>query len=56
LYLKEWLEILPVTRYGYSKYTAEQIEKITAESGLKIERILDVQPGKSICVIAKKTT
>ena len=54
LYLKDWLEKLPVTRYGYSKYTAEQIKKITAESGLKIERILEVQPGKSICVIARK--
>ena len=54
LYVKNWLEKLPVTRYGYSKYTAGQIKKITAESGLKIENILEVQPGKSICVIAKK--
>jgi ubiquinone/menaquinone biosynthesis C-methylase UbiE len=54
LYLKEFLEKLPVTRYGYSKYTVEQIEKITADSGLKIERILEVQPGKSICIIVKK--
>jgi ubiquinone/menaquinone biosynthesis C-methylase UbiE len=54
LYVKNWLEKLPVTRYGYSKYTAGQIKKITAESGLKIENILEVQPGKSICVIARK--
>ena len=54
LYLKEWLEKLSVTRYGYSKYTAEQIEKITVDSGLKVEQILEIQPGKSICIIAKK--
>jgi ubiquinone/menaquinone biosynthesis C-methylase UbiE len=54
MYLEEWLEKLPVTKYGYSKYTAKQIEKLTAESGLKIERIIEVQQGKSICVIARK--
>ena len=54
LYVKEWLEKLPIAQYGYSKYTAEQIEQITIESGLKIERIIEIQPGKSICVIARK--
>jgi ubiquinone/menaquinone biosynthesis C-methylase UbiE len=54
LYLKEWLDRLPVTRHGYSKYTAEQIEKATLESGLNIERIIEIEARKSICVIAKK--
>ena len=54
LYLKNFLEQLPVTRQGYAKYTAEQIEKITANTGLKVEQILEIQPGKSICIIAKK--
>ena len=54
LYLKKWLDKLPVTQYGFSKHTVEQIEKITTESGLKIECIIEVQRGKSICVIAKK--
>ena len=54
IYLKEWLDKLPITQYGFSKYTIEQIEKATVESGLKIEHILEVQHGKSICVIAKK--
>ena len=54
VYLKEWLDKLPVTQYGFSKYTAEQIEKITIESGLKIEHIVEIQSDKSICVIAKK--
>ena len=54
LYLKEWLDKLPVTQYGYSKYTFEQIEKITVESGLKVENIIEIENGKSICIIAKK--
>ena len=54
IYLKEWLDKLPITQYGFSKYTAEQIEKITTESGLKIERIFEIQSRKSICIIARK--
>ena len=54
IYLKEWLDKVPVTQYVFSKYTAEQIKKITDESGLKIERIFEIQSKKSICVIARK--
>jgi len=54
LYLKEFLDKLPMTQFGYSKYTFEQIEKITVESGLKIENMVEIEHGKSICIIAKK--
>jgi ubiquinone/menaquinone biosynthesis C-methylase UbiE len=54
IYLKEDLDKLPITHYGFTKFTAEQIERITNENGLKVERIIEVQPRKSICVIAKK--
>ena len=54
IYLKEWLDKLPMTQYGFSKYTIEQIEKITIESGLQIERIFEIQSKKSLCVIARK--
>ena len=53
IYLKEWLDKLPITQYGFSKYTVEQIEKITLESGFKIEHIIEVQSKKSVCVIAR---
>jgi ubiquinone/menaquinone biosynthesis C-methylase UbiE len=53
LYLKELLDKLPVTQYGYSKYTTEQIETATSKSGLKIEQIIEIQHNKSICVIAR---
>ncbi|MDR2926873.1 MAG: class I SAM-dependent methyltransferase [Cytophagaceae bacterium] len=56
LYLKEWLDKLPITKYGFTKYTVEQIEKATVESGLKIERIVEIQSKKSICIISRKET
>jgi ubiquinone/menaquinone biosynthesis C-methylase UbiE len=54
IYVKKWLDKLPITQYGFSKYTVEQIEKVTAEGGLKVEKIFEIQSQKSICVIAKK--
>jgi ubiquinone/menaquinone biosynthesis C-methylase UbiE len=54
IYLKEDLDKLPVTRYGFTKFTVEQIEKATTESGLKVERIIEIEPQKSVCVVARK--
>jgi len=54
LWIKEWLEKFPITQYGYAKFTVEQIEKITVESGLIVEQILEIEDGNSICIIAKK--
>jgi ubiquinone/menaquinone biosynthesis C-methylase UbiE len=54
IYLKEWLDKLPITKYGFSKYNLGQIEKITTESGFKIEYIIEIQRRKSICIIARK--
>ena len=54
IYLKEDLDKLPITRYGFNKFTVEQIETVTIESGLKIERIIEIERQKSICVVAKK--
>lgn len=54
LYLKEFLDKLPMTQYGYSKYTAGQLEKMAIENGLKIENIVEIEYKKSICIIARK--
>jgi ubiquinone/menaquinone biosynthesis C-methylase UbiE len=54
IYLKNWLDKLPITQYGFSKYTIEQIEEITAESGLSIEKAFEIEAGKSACVVAKR--
>jgi ubiquinone/menaquinone biosynthesis C-methylase UbiE len=54
LYLKEDLDKSPVTQYGFTKFTVEQIQKATNENGLKVERIIEVEAQKSVCVIARK--
>jgi len=54
LYIKKWLDKLPITQYGFTKYTIEQIENATVKSGLKVEQIVEIQREKSICIIAKK--
>jgi len=54
IYLKEWLDKLPMTRYGFTKFTVEQIERVTNESGLKIDRIIEIEHRKSVCVVANK--
>ena len=51
-YLKEMLDKLPITQYGFSKYTVEQIERAINDSGLKIDRIIESNPY--VCVVAKK--
>jgi ubiquinone/menaquinone biosynthesis C-methylase UbiE len=54
IYLKEYLDRLPITRYGFTKFTVEQIIRATTESGLKTVSIVEIEPRKSICVVAKK--
>ena len=40
-------------QYGYSKYSLEQISDMTEKSGLKVIRIIEIQPKASFCIIAK---
>ena len=53
-YVKEFLDKITHTRYGYSKYTLEQITDMTEKSGLKVTRIIEIQPNASFCIIAEK--
>ena len=54
LYLQEWLDKLPASKHGYTKFTMDSIKNITNESGLKIEQIIEIQHKKSICIISIK--
>lgn len=55
VYTKEWLDRLPYTQYGFSKYSVEQIVKMTEKSGLKVIRVIEIQPEISFCIIAEKS-
>jgi ubiquinone/menaquinone biosynthesis C-methylase UbiE len=52
-YLKEAMDDFPVTQYGFTKFTAEQMKQTTTESGLKIEQIVKIEQRNAICVIAR---
>jgi ubiquinone/menaquinone biosynthesis C-methylase UbiE len=54
VYTKEWLDNWIYTRYGFSKYSVEQITEITEKNGLKVVTVIEIQAKKSLCIISKK--
>ena len=53
-YSKEWLDKLRYPRYGFSKYTIDEMLETTTNCGLKIERIIEISKGKTYCIVGKK--
>ncbi|MDR0682183.1 MAG: class I SAM-dependent methyltransferase [Dysgonamonadaceae bacterium] len=53
-YSKDFLDNMAHAQYGYSKYSIEQVVKMTEKSGLKVVRVIEIQTEMSYCVIAKK--
>jgi ubiquinone/menaquinone biosynthesis C-methylase UbiE len=53
IYSKEWLDKLIYTRYGFSKYSVEEIKRMTELNGLKVVNVVSIQHEKSYCIIAK---
>jgi ubiquinone/menaquinone biosynthesis C-methylase UbiE len=54
VYTKEWLDKLPYTKYGFSKYSNTKIKEITEQNGLLVEDIIEIEKNKSYCFITKK--
>ena len=53
IYSKEYLDKLIYTKYGFNKYTVEEIKNITNENGMKILEIIEIVKNKSYCIISK---
>lgn len=53
-YTKEVLDKMHHTQYEYSKYSVDEIIEMTEKSGLKVIRVIEIQPGISFCIIANK--
>jgi ubiquinone/menaquinone biosynthesis C-methylase UbiE len=53
IYTKEYLNKIIYTKYGFNKYTVEEIEKITEENGMKIIRTIEIKKNKSYCIISE---
>ena len=53
IYTKEYLNKIIYTKYGFKKYTVEEIKDMTEENGMKIIKIIEIKKNKSYCIIAK---
>jgi ubiquinone/menaquinone biosynthesis C-methylase UbiE len=52
IYTKEYLDKIVYTRYGFKKYSVEDIIKITEENGMKIIRVVEIRKDKAYCIIS----
>jgi ubiquinone/menaquinone biosynthesis C-methylase UbiE len=53
IYTKEYLNKIIYTKYGFNKYTIEEIKNITKNNGMKIIGIKEIQKDKSYCIISE---
>jgi ubiquinone/menaquinone biosynthesis C-methylase UbiE len=53
IYSKNFLDKIQYTKYGFNKYTIEEMEKITQENGMKVIETIEINKNKSYCIISK---
>ena len=54
IYTREYLDKIIFSKYGFNKYTVEEIKNITENNGLKIIGIIEIKKNISYCIISKK--
>jgi ubiquinone/menaquinone biosynthesis C-methylase UbiE len=54
IYTKAFLDITPVTNYGFKKYEIDEIRELIEHNGMKIFKIEMIQKNKSYCIISEK--
>jgi ubiquinone/menaquinone biosynthesis C-methylase UbiE len=52
IYTKEYLDKIVYTKYGFTKYSVEDIIKITEENGMKINKVVEIRKNKAYCIIS----
>lgn len=53
IYSKQWLDSIKYTQYGFSKYTPDELVKITSDNGFDVFKIIEIKKNISYCIIAK---
>ena len=53
IYSKKFLDTLRYTTYGFTKFTIEDLERITEENGMKIIKTIGIYKNISYCVISE---
>ena len=51
IYTKEYLNKIIYTKYGFNKYTVEEIKNITENNGMEILKIIEIKRNKSYCIV-----
>jgi len=54
IYTKEYLNKIIYTKFGFNKYTVEEIKNITENNGMEILKTIEIKRNKSYCIISKK--
>ena len=54
IYTKDFLNKFVYTKYGFNKYSVDEIKTLTVENGMKIIEIVEVKRNKSYCIISGK--
>ena len=53
IYTKEYLDKTEFSKYGFIKYSKEDMIKLTEENGMKIIKIIEIKDNKSYCIISE---
>jgi len=53
IYTKGYLDKIIYTKYGFNKYSIEDIKKVTEENGMKINKIVEIKKNKIYCIISE---
>ena len=53
IYTKEYLNKIIYTKYGFNKYSIEDLIKVTEENGMKINKIVEIKRNKIYCIISE---
>jgi SAM-dependent methyltransferase len=53
IYTKEYLDKTIFSKYGFTKYSLEDIKNITEKNGLRIIGIIEIKKNESYCIISE---
>ncbi|AEF82453.1 class I SAM-dependent methyltransferase [Leadbettera azotonutricia] len=52
IYTKEYLDKIVYTKYGFNKFSLEELEQLTVENGMNLIKTIEIQKNKSYCIIS----
>jgi len=53
IYTKEYLDKTEFSKYGFNKYSKEEMVKLTEENGMKTIKTIEIKENKSYCIISE---